>query len=334
MKAKILLICAAVVLVIVLVIGGCAPKPAPGPRVLEAVGQMGGDFIAAAGYQMHADAVADYSNGQLTIEIMGAGEVIPSGEQIHALQEGLIDVLYTSGDGIAAAVPLGRAMGLTNMTPWEEREAGIWDFYRQVLADQANAYWLGHHCAPQWWVLASNVPAKNPGELKGLKIRCGPSWFGAVEAIDAVPLSVPFGEIYTSMERGVVDAFLFPPSGWLQFGWAEVTDYVVGPEILHGQNSCPLVNLDVWNSLSKEEQKWLTQPFIDYERQWYDFWYEVFGGPEYGAEAMKNAGLEFIEWSDADSKQFQKTFFDETWKYATGQMSPEVVAKFAKLIGR
>ncbi|MBA7549910.1 Solute-binding protein [subsurface metagenome] len=170
--------------------------------------------------------------------------------------------------------------------------------------------------------------------MKGLKIRCGPSYFGAVEAIGAVPLSVPFPEIYTSMERGVVDAFLFPPSGWLQFGWAEVTEYVVGPSILHGQNSCPLVNLDVWNSLSEEEKNWVTQPFLDNEQEWYDFWIDVFGGPEYGEEAMKNAGLEFIEWSDEDNAWFQKTIIDATWVYATEQMSPEVVAEFARLIGR
>lgn len=347
MKRKILLFSVTAMLVIGLLAVGCAPAPAPtptptptpapspsAPKVLKAVGEIPLDNMAMIGTHWVADAVEEYSGGKLIIDLLGNGEVIPTEDQIFAVGQGSIDIIFSMGDDVSQAEPLGFGMALTGMAPWEEREAGIWDFYREVFANSANAYWLGHYCAPQWWRLWSNVRVESPADLEGIKVRAGMTHFGALKEMGAVPVSTPMSDIYTSMERGVVDAFVFPPIGWTQWGWAEVTKYAVGPRILFGQNSCPLINLDVWNSLSKEEQGWLTQPFLDYEHKWYDANYELWSGSEYGEDAALAAGVELITWSDADNEQFSKTWLEGTWEYATDAMDPEVAARFAELVGK
>jgi len=282
----------------------------------------------------YSDWVRMYSGGQLNIDIVGAFDVIPTSEQIFAVGKGAIDISFNFGDDISQGCALGLGMSQTNMTPWEERESGIWDFYREVLAQETNTYWLGHHVAPQWWVLTSNVPFKNPGDMKGKKIRAGATHFAAVTALGAVPVKTSVGDIYTSMERGVVDAFIYPSSGWAQWGWADVTKYICGPRILWGQNSAPLINLDVWKSLTKEQQNWLTQPMLDYELDMYGFMYWVFDGDIYGEEAIVNAGVQRIEWTKAENEWFEKTWRDASWKYALGEMKPDIAKRFAELVGR
>lgn len=350
MKHKILLISVAVMLVIGLVISGCAkpapapapaptpapapsPAPAPEPKTLEAVGFIPVDNIAMAFMWKYKDLVEQYSDGQLIIDILGASEVIPTEEQIFALKSGNIDMLFSMGDDIAWATPLGFAMVLTNMKPWEEREKGIWDYYREILARDCNAYWLGHMSAPLWFLIGTNVAAKSPDDLKELRIRCGATHYGSVEAIGAKPVGTPMMDIYTAMERGVIDAFAFPPLGWTQWGWHEVTKYWVGPRLMFGQNTCPLVNLDVWNSLSEEEQNWMTQPVLDHEMDFYAWTWWTKSGQEYGEESLLRAGLQRIEWTDEDNKWFQRTWRAALWDYVEGKMDPADFARFEKLVG-
>ncbi len=310
-----------------------APPPKPEVKTLKAVAFLPVDFIAMAHMHKYADAVKEYSDGQLIIDILGDGEVIPTEEQIFAVGAGTIDMIFSMGDDISQGSPVGFAMALTNMSTKEERERGLWDYYREILARDCNVYYLGQLMSPQWWILTSNIPAKSPDELKGLKIRCGATHFGSVEAIGAVPVSTPMMDIYPAMERGIIDAFVFPPQGWTQFGWQDVTRYWVGPRIVRMQNSCPLINLDAWNSLTKEQQTWLTQPIIDYEEDLYAYQWWVITGEEYGEASILKAGLERIEWSDEDNKWFQDSWREALWDYVEEQMAPADFARFEELVG-
>jgi TRAP-type C4-dicarboxylate transport system substrate-binding protein len=344
MKNKILLVLLALTLVALPLWAACAPEevtpppptsPAkPEPTVIKAISWLPVDFVYSDTLLLYAEQVKLRSNGQLIIDVIGDGEVIPTEEQIFAVKEGRIDMIFSCGDDISQAWPLGFAMVLTGMKPWEEREAGIWDFYRETLARDCNVYWLGQLMAPMWWNLFTNVRAEHPEDLKGLKIRCGATFFGSVEAIGAVPVSTAMSEIYTAMERGMVDGFVFPPSGWTQFGWQEVTKYWVGPRLLASQNCTPLINLDKWNSLTKEEQNLLTQTVIDMEKVvWAYTWWE-WAGDEYGEGAIVNAGVERIEWTDEENKSFQETWREALWDYVEGQVKPDDFARFEKLVGR
>jgi len=301
--------------------------------VIKALSWLPVDFIASAHALKYAEQVKLRSNGQLIIDIIGNGEVIPTEEQIFAIKEGRIDMIFSCGDDISQGSPMGFAMVLTDMKPWEERERGIWDFYREVFARDCNVYWLGSLIHPQWWLLFSNVEAKTPGDLKGLKIRSGATHFGSLEAIGAIPISTPMMEIYTAMERGVVDGFVFPPCGWTQFGWQEVTKYWVGPRLVRGQNSCPLINLDVWNSLTKAEQDLLTQTVIDMEEDIWALHWWIWTGEEYGEASIVNAGVKHIEWTEEENKSFQNTWREALWDYVEKQVSPDDFARFEKLVG-
>jgi len=336
-------------LVIGLVVAGCAkPAPAPPPAggeaappppkaeptVIKAVSFLPVDFIDSVHAKKYAEQVKLRSGGQLIIDIVGDGEVIPTEDQIFAVKEGRIDMIFSCGDDISQGSPVGFAMALTGpMKPWEEREAGIWDFYREILARDCNVYWLGSLMHPQWWDLFTNVRAEHPEDLKGLKIRCGATHFGSVEAVGAVPVSTTMMEIYTAMERGIVDGFVFPPAGWTEFGWQEVTKYWVGPQIVRMQNSCPLINLDVWNSLTKQEQDLLTQTVIDMEEDMYALHWWIWTGEEYGEASIVNAGVERIEWTAEENKWFQETWKNALWDYVEKQMKPDDFARFEKLVG-
>ena len=61
--------------------------------------------------------------GQLVIDYKGAGEVIPTQQQVEALRSGLVDMILTAASYYTSIMPEMDVMSLTTMTPSEERKS-------------------------------------------------------------------------------------------------------------------------------------------------------------------------------------------------------------------
>ncbi len=77
-------------------------------------------------------------------------------------------------------------------------------------------------------VASATRPISNAQDLKGMKLRTipSPSYIAAVQAMRAIPSPMAFGEIYTSLETGVIDGFEHTSSVILANRLYEVTDYL------------------------------------------------------------------------------------------------------------
>lgn len=64
-----------------------------------------------------------------------------------------------------------------------------------------------------WWELGfrnmttKDKPIRTPDDLKGLKMRVQEAkvWLGLMRALGAIPTPIPFGELYSALQQGVVD---------------------------------------------------------------------------------------------------------------------------------
>jgi len=347
-KNKILLISVAVMLVIGLVMAGCAkpapvpapapalaPAPAPAePRVLKAIASEPVDFVAWNTMYFHMEEVERLSHGQLIIDLVGGIEVTPQQDQIYAVGEGIFDINYNAGADLAHAVPLAHLMPTTNMTSWEEYESGLWDLYCDVFAEQTNTYYLGNAIAPMFLRMGTKVPVRNLEEAQGLKVRAVSGELPFWDAVGMKGVLIGDMDLYTAFERGVVDTLCYPCMGWSQWGWADLVDYIVGPRIGFAGNGCYIINLDTWNSLSAEEQKWLTQPFIDKAELWWGYNYWLYRGEVWGEDSLKKLGIEFIDWPEEDSQKLQEAYVEIVYKENIKNVSPDIAKRFADIVGR
>src|SRR6185436_2271814 len=78
-------------------------------------------------------------------------------------------------------------------------------------------------------VITRSKPITEPGQLAGLKVRTiqSPIYVKAVELMGASPTPMAFGEIYTSLQTGVIDGFEHDASTTLQMRFYEVAHYMV-----------------------------------------------------------------------------------------------------------
>lgn len=276
------------------------------------------------------DLVQRKSGGQLKINWLGGPEVIKSFDQGEALRKGTVDmILFTPVGYFTTFSPIFQAKGLSAYTGWEERAIGAFDLWVKVFREKVNAEYLG---AMQWGLkfhIFSNRKITKIGDFKGMKIRVSPLYIPFVKALGAAPITIPPPDIYTSMQRGVVDGFVWINTGIPTWGWHEVTKYMVSPGFFQMEDAT-MANLDKFNSLPKNLQKALKDSteimegigsymsLLRNKEEW---------------NVMRSAGMEEINLPPEDAKKFLDLAYQATWKVILEQ-DPVYGPQFQKLISK
>ena len=109
-----------------------------------------------------------------------------------------------------------------------------------------------HQGAP---IATKKVPVKTLADLKGLKIRAtaGGSLLW-LKAVGAIPLTMPPFDIYTNMEKGVLDGWTIDLIGAESFKLHEVSTYYTLP-YYYVNTFWVVMNKKVWESLPPDVQK-------------------------------------------------------------------------------
>ena len=109
-------------------------------------------------------------------------------------------------------------------------------------------------------VVTAKKEVKKPEDLKGLKIRTIPTkvFVAAINAMGANATPMNFGEIYTSLQSGVLDGYEHTAATTLSFKFNEVaccialTRHLMDPTFL-------VVSMGEWKKLNAKEQEVLTK---------------------------------------------------------------------------
>ncbi len=187
--------------------------------------------IMGEGALWFANRVEELSGGSLKVKIFGANELVPALGVFDACSKGLIDGFhsgpyYWKGKNMAFALfssfPFG--MNFDEIDPWFDFGGGM-ELWRELYARYNLIPFKGGNTGNQmggWF----RKPIKSLKDLKGLKMRI-PGLGGEVMArLGVKPVNIPGGEIYTALERGVIDATEWVgPSLDLIMGFYKVAKY-------------------------------------------------------------------------------------------------------------
>lgn len=161
--------------------------------------------------QLFARKVYEMSGGQLDIKVYGAGELIPALEVFDAVSAGTAQIghgaaYYWTGKVPAAqfftTVPFG--LNASEQTAWINHGGGI-ELWRKIYDRYHLRPFLSGNTALQmggWF----NKEINSMADFKSLKMRIPGLASRILKAVGATPVLVAGGEIYTNLERGVIDA--------------------------------------------------------------------------------------------------------------------------------
>ena len=182
-----------------------------------------------------ARSVEEMSNGRLTVHVYGAGEIVPALGVFEAVSEGIVDAghgaaYYWKGKVPASvfftAVPFGLTAQETN--GWLHYGGGL-ELWQEAYAPYNLVPMAGGSTGVQmagWF----NKEINSIADLKGLKMRI-PGLAGEVfAAAGGTAVTIPGGELYTSMQTGVIDAVEWVgPYNDKSLGFHQVAKYYYYP---------------------------------------------------------------------------------------------------------
>lgn len=202
------------------------------------------------------DSLGPLTGGRLAVELLPVGSVVQYNETLDAVGAGLLDgqvtsPVYFSGKDPAFAL-LGDLIAAYDhpeqMLLFLHRGGGD-ELIRELYAGHGVHYIGGASTGKE--ALVSTVPIRGIGDFAGVKIRAPEGMAQDIfERIGAAPVNLPSAEVFTAVERGVVDAADWAPFSMNhQIGFHRIARYPVYP----GIHSLPVidvsVNRDRWEEL-------------------------------------------------------------------------------------
>ncbi|MFT5662541.1 MAG: TRAP-type mannitol/chloroaromatic compound transport system substrate-binding protein [Sulfurimonas sp.] len=216
--------------------------------------------IMGIGVEKFAQRIKDISGGSLEIKIYPKNVLVPALAVFDACSSGQIDAFhsgpyYWKGKNSAFSLYSGIPFGFTaeEINSWMLFGGGL-DLWREQYAKYNLYPFMGGNTNIQmggWF----RKPLESLEDMKGLKMRI-PGLAGEVFAKMGVnPILLPAGEIYTSLERGVIDATEWVgPALDIKMGFYKVAPYYYSGWHEPGSILELTFNKESWGKLSFEHQ--------------------------------------------------------------------------------
>ena len=185
--------------------------------------------------EIFAKKVEAMSAGRIKIRVYGAGEMVPALEVFDAVSAGTAEIghgaaYYWKGKVPEAqfftALPFG--MNGREMESWIRYGGGI-ELWKELYEPFNLIPVSGGNTGVQmggWF----NKEINSTEDFSGLKMRIPGLAGNVLKRLDGVPVNLPGGELYTSLQTGVIDATEFNgPYNDLAFGFHDIADYYYYP---------------------------------------------------------------------------------------------------------
>jgi len=265
--------------------------------------------------------------GRLQLNFIGGPKAMPPFEVGNAVRTGVVDVAMTTGAFYTNIMPEADALKLTQIPGPELRRNGAVDLINRIWNEKANMQYLGRVIDYTPFHLYLTKKIDKP-DLTGLKIRITPVYREFFQALGATVMQTAPGEVYTALERGVVDGYGWPINGIFDFNWHEKTKFRVDPGFYNAEVSL-VMNLDKWKALNGGQRDLLMKYVIALENG-NDSWKKV---NEDDIRKQKEAGIQVITFDAATAKQFYDKAYEVGWASAI-KASPQYGPQMRKLFSK
>jgi len=249
--------------------------------------------------------VGEATGGRLEIQPFAAGAVVGVFETLDAVSAGVLDAQSSAPVYWTGKDPGFSVLGDLNFAyshPWQ---AEAWYNHRGGLEMLREAYakYNIHVAGVTWWgveSLVSKKPIRGPGDVKGLKVRTPQGMFAEVMSkLGGSVVVVPGGEVYSALDKGVVDAADWGTESMNQrMGFFDVAKHSVWLG-----HSMPVqefaINGAKWNALPADLKAIVTACV----REWsWDQIQRVAVDDVRAVGEIKQKGVTMTRWNDADQK--------------------------------
>jgi len=255
------------------------------------------ELLAAPGGMV--EKIRERTNGQVDIQISSFPELGLGGpDTLRLISDGTLGMAEIYSGYVGGDYPPIDAANLWGLIPDNEVNLKIIDAVRDPVSkdmlEKFGAVVIGESYYPNNYYY-SGRPLRTVDDFSGMKTRSHSTVLAdLINGMGADAQFMAFSEVYTGLERGILDAAVTCGVCGAGLRWFEVTDYLVGPIVALGVTYIS-VNEDRWNEIPADLQKIVleeTQIHSDRNRELVtDEWVKE------GVDENVAGGMEYIEFT-------------------------------------
>lgn len=261
----------------------------------------------------YTDVVTEMTGGRVTFDWYAGGELMPSEEEIPAIQAGTIDMLQwyplmgTATD--LRTIETGAPFATKNAIEFRALiyQRGLMELFAESY-EEIGIHYLGPSLHDPLEI-TSRLPAYSLEDMKGQRIQLLAEHAYPFEKVGVVTLATPPADVYLAIQTGAMDGF-----GWsgadeiVMFGMNEVAPYLWDPPFVDTCNVAYLINQEVWDSMPSDIQailKYATREIDlwnetirasnEWARRTDDSFTEITFLPESDIEVLRGYGMEYLD---------------------------------------
>src|SRR5216110_2998262 len=265
--------------------------------------------------------------GVLQLNFIGGPKAIPTFEVGKSVQSGVVDIGFSTGAFYTNVMPEADILKLSETSAAEQRKNGGYDLINKIWAEKANMRYLAKvvEFTPFHLYLTKKI---DKPDLTGLKIRITPVYREFFQAMNAQVMTTPPGEVYTALERGVIDGYGWPIHALFDLNWQEKTKYRVDPGFYNAEVGL-VMNLDKYKALPAKARDFLDRQALAYEGQ-NEFW-KSYNQNE--AKRQAQAGIQTISFDAETSRKYVQQANEVGWAGII-KTCPQYGPHLRRLLGR
>ncbi len=287
--------------------------PAQAQVRLKAVGAFDPGHVVVQSFQRFIEKVNKEGKGIVEIEYIGGPEVIPPNEQGNAVRSGFVDLQEGPSAYYVGQVPGAEAITGYQGTPADLRKNGATALLSAHWEKRLNAHLLAIADSGStnkfYLTREPKIKANGDFDLEGMKVRITPTFRQMVQAYNGVGISMSPGDVYTALERNVIQGVGWPSIAVADADWHSFAKYRIDPGFLNGAYVM-IINNDKWKALPQNAKDLLTRVAAEWEVTSRKFIEEQEVRED---KELKAHGLKSVQLSPEAAKRFTDLAYQEVW---------------------
>ncbi|SDJ13719.1 TRAP transporter substrate-binding protein [Natribacillus halophilus] len=249
--------------------------------------------------QNFSEEVEEATDGEVVIDVASGGSLGYDGEDaLRAVRDNSVPVSYFIAGDVTGEESLFGVVNLPFAYSELEDSQAMSEVTKPHLNELLEEEWNQKLLYISPWPFSgfwTQDEVQSLGDLEGMDMRAYDEMSTQViNAVDAAPNNLPFGEVYSGLSTGVIDSVLTSAETAVDGSFWEVLDYHIPVNVLAGWGAVT-INLDEWNSLDSEMQDAVVQAAEKVEA---DAWDAVEDLDEQMIDTVEENGIEVLEPSE------------------------------------
>lgn len=277
--------------------------------------------------------VEENSQGTIKVKIFPAGQLGGEREMLEMTKMGSLEMNGCSAAPLASFVPEVMAIQIPYIfkdenVALEVLNGPVGEELNELIVKKMGMRIFRWAYEGYYNIGTTKKPIRVPADLKGMKIRVSetPNLLEILKLAGGVPTPIPFTEVYTSVQQGVVDGAMTGIGLHYTIKTHELIKYYNVSNMWFGWSPIA-VNEKFYRSLTPEEQYWIKDAALKAIRVYQGMY---FWGNDLWVELFKQRGIQVYLPTSKEMDEWVKTVKEPMIQWTKKQTGAEWVDKFLK----